>query len=144
MFLTDLRNLTIPKGAKLFKADAISMYTNIDSDIGTGHLHDFIASCEYTCISHVLAAFVEGGLQGLFGGWPNAYRGVTKRLNASKHIHCPRPTLRGQYLSCRRIITTRVSFNTIMYFILRTPDTDRCNHEYVLPEDDQVSERSLQ
>jgi hypothetical protein len=60
------------------------------------------ALCEHTCASHVLVAFVEGILQGLFDEQPDAYGGVTKRLNASEHIRCPIPTLRGQYLTCRR------------------------------------------
>jgi hypothetical protein len=65
-------------------------------------------NCEHTCIWHVQVAFVEGVLQGLLGGRPNAYGGVTKWPNASKYVRCPRATLRGKYLTCRRIITTYV------------------------------------
>jgi len=40
--IEDLKNLNIPKEARLFAADAKSMYTNIDTDLGLATLRDFL------------------------------------------------------------------------------------------------------
>jgi hypothetical protein len=45
--IEDLKNLNIPKEAKLFAADAKSMYTNIDTDLGLATLKDFL-TCNNT------------------------------------------------------------------------------------------------
>ena len=59
-------------------------------------------------IPRVLAAFVEGVLQGLFGERPNEYVGDTKRPNAESTYAAPDPYLRGQYLTSSNILTTYV------------------------------------
>ena len=45
--IEDLKNLNIPKEAKLFAADAKSMYTNIDTGLGLATLKDFL-TCNNT------------------------------------------------------------------------------------------------
>jgi hypothetical protein len=40
--ITDLRTLTLPKGAAIFSADAKSMYTNIDTELGISTFKDFL------------------------------------------------------------------------------------------------------
>jgi len=40
--LNDLKSLTLPKGAKIFSADAKSMYTNIDTDLGLETFKEFL------------------------------------------------------------------------------------------------------
>jgi hypothetical protein len=46
-------------------------------------------------IPRVLAAFVEGALQGLFGQWPDEYVGDIKGPNAGEYVCRPRPVLEG-------------------------------------------------
>jgi hypothetical protein len=46
-------------------------------------------------IPHVLVAFVEGALQGLFDERPGEYVRDTKRPNAEEYICCPRPAFEG-------------------------------------------------
>jgi hypothetical protein len=40
--IQDLKNLNIPKEARLFAADAKSMYTNIDTGLGLATLRNFL------------------------------------------------------------------------------------------------------
>ena len=42
--LRDFRNLNLPRGCKLFTADATSMYTNINTEIAISAIHDYIVS----------------------------------------------------------------------------------------------------
>jgi len=42
--IKDLKALQIPKGALLFSADATSMYTNIDTNLGIASIRDFITA----------------------------------------------------------------------------------------------------
>jgi hypothetical protein len=49
-------------------------------------------------IPHVLVAFVEGALQGLFDERPKKYVGDTKSPNDGEYVHRPRPTLEGAVL----------------------------------------------
>jgi hypothetical protein len=46
-------------------------------------------------IPHVLVAFVEGALQGLFDERPDEYVGDTKRPNAGEYVRHPGPTFEG-------------------------------------------------
>jgi hypothetical protein len=61
--------------------------------------------CEHT---RVLAAFVEGALQGHFGERPDEYAGDIKRPNAGSTYAAPDPHLKGQYHTCSNILTTYV------------------------------------
>jgi hypothetical protein len=45
-------------------------------------------------VPHVLVAFVEGALQGLFEERPDEYVGDT-RPNAGEYVRLPRPTFEG-------------------------------------------------
>ncbi len=42
--IQDLKELTLPGNAKLFSADATSMYTNIDTTLGLETLKDFLCT----------------------------------------------------------------------------------------------------
>jgi hypothetical protein len=42
----DFKNLEIPENALLFSADAVSMYTNINTDAGIASIKDFLRSTE--------------------------------------------------------------------------------------------------
>jgi hypothetical protein len=42
--IKDLKALHIPKGARLFSADATAMYTNINTNLGISSIRDFITS----------------------------------------------------------------------------------------------------
>ncbi len=59
-------------------------------------------------IPRVLAAFVEGVLQGLLGERPDEYVGDIKRPNAGSMYAAPDPYLRGQYHTSSNVLTTYV------------------------------------
>jgi hypothetical protein len=42
--IRDLKSLTLPKGAAIFSANAKSMYTNIDTDLGISTFREFLQS----------------------------------------------------------------------------------------------------
>ena len=44
--IQELKELTLPEGAKIFSADATSMYTNIDVNLGIATIEDFLQSNE--------------------------------------------------------------------------------------------------
>jgi hypothetical protein len=58
----------------------------------------------FTCNSSVQGNHDQGPL----GRRPSTYGGVTKGPNTSKYIHPPELKLRGQYHTCRGIITAYI------------------------------------
>jgi hypothetical protein len=58
--INDLKNLHIPENALLFSADAISMYTNIDTASGLHSIHDFLTyNQDYIPTTFPKALFLE-------------------------------------------------------------------------------------
>jgi hypothetical protein len=65
------------------KAYVLAVYSQLDLGKGFVSIHEYIP--------HVLVAFVEGALQGLFEERPDGYVGDTKRPNAGEYVRRPGP-----------------------------------------------------
>jgi len=81
--IRDLKTLHIPKGALLFSADATSMYTNIDTNLGIASIREFISTHQNELPTNFPTNFLWVRLS--LARMPRSPSDITKTLQLSLH-----------------------------------------------------------